>query len=758
MPTLDLSPLLVSTLIRATVLLTGALLISIPLRRAPASSRHAFWTTTTVALLALPLLQARLPRLELAWWAAPTATEELPGLVLAPIGRPGGVRTSAALVDRAPAVESVAPASDSPEDGLSLAALAAFAWLLGGVGFGVPIVAGLVRARRLADRAAPCDDARLLARFAAARGTVGVRRDVVLLLSAEARTPMTGGVARPVVLLPFTATTWSDDRLDAVLRHELVHVRRADALRQLASRSSVALYWFHPLAWRTARLGARAREQACDEAVLRLGTRPSHYARHLLELADPTPMPAAMPALVRLDHPDLEERVMAILRASPAPASRRMTAWSTLGIVTWSLGVAAAAPAQQPPVPPRAPVAPMVAEAPLPPIPPSAMAAVILPSAPMAPLPPDAPEPPEALAPVVAPLPPDAPLTDCEINGSGYRTNGSSSAQPVRMMTTTMGDTRLCISIRGKVPEATGFIPSRPLPPGVQVTLASNGPNGSQRLELTGTSNGDEQHWFVGGRERPFDVSAAEWRDAMVSYLGTASEKSRIRGKVAEARGEIASARGDEARLRGEIAAVRGRDAAYAGRIASARGARAGEEAAIAGQRAAASADLAELRQQEVEMARQVRELDRQARQADVAGRSVGVGVSGDAKVEVTAARDREMSELKARQQEIEQRSRSIREDATASNAEVKARVAARGRAVRDREAEVRAEREAYGADAKVAEIQDRIRSAGVQGRVEAGEKRIADLQADKRIAEINDRLEPLETRLRQAIEQVQPR
>ena len=70
--------------------------------------------------------------------------------------------------------------------------------------------------------------------------------------------------------------------------HEMIHVRRRDVLRQLMARFVLALYWFHPLSWVAARLAAIASEEACDQEVLTLGTRPSVYAGHLLALAGTT--------------------------------------------------------------------------------------------------------------------------------------------------------------------------------------------------------------------------------------------------------------------------------------------------------------------------------------------------------------------------------------------------------------------------------------------------------------------------------------
>src|SRR5690606_35605180 len=137
---------------------------------------------------------------------------------------------------------------------------------------------------------------------------------------------------------------------------------RVDALHQLVARVMVAVYWFHPLAWHGTHRAAAARESACDEAVLGLGARPSHYARHLVDLAEHGRAMPSMPALARIHHPDLEDRVMAILPYPPAPLSSRRTAIAVSVLLLWTALVAAARPAtaQRPaePVIPPAPAAP----------------------------------------------------------------------------------------------------------------------------------------------------------------------------------------------------------------------------------------------------------------------------------------------------------------------------------------------------------------------------------------------------------------
>ena len=146
---------------------------------------------------------------------------------------------------------------------------------------------------------------------------VGLSRTVPLLTSDAIETPLTSRWPSPAVLLPTAAEGWADERRRVVVQHELVHLARGDAWRLLAWRLVAVVYWFHPLARLAERHARLVGEQACDEAVLRLGTRPSAYARHLMEIAEslrvePRRFAAALPMV---DRGQLERRLLMILDA-----------------------------------------------------------------------------------------------------------------------------------------------------------------------------------------------------------------------------------------------------------------------------------------------------------------------------------------------------------------------------------------------------------------------------------------------------------
>jgi len=93
------------------------------------------------------------------------------------------------------------------------------------------------------------------------------------------------GVLNPVLLLPEgIVDRLTPSELEAVLAHELCHVRRRDNLFATAHMIVEAVFWFHPLVWW---IGARLldeRERACDEDVLHLGNQPRVYADAILNV------------------------------------------------------------------------------------------------------------------------------------------------------------------------------------------------------------------------------------------------------------------------------------------------------------------------------------------------------------------------------------------------------------------------------------------------------------------------------------------
>ncbi len=108
----------------------------------------------------------------------------------------------------------------------------------------------------------------------------------IRVVSSPARLePGVFGVFRPILLLPngiierLTPSQW-----EAILAHELCHVRRRDNLTAAVHMMVEAIFWFHPLVWWIGKRLVDERERACDEEVLLTAGDPQNYAEAILNV------------------------------------------------------------------------------------------------------------------------------------------------------------------------------------------------------------------------------------------------------------------------------------------------------------------------------------------------------------------------------------------------------------------------------------------------------------------------------------------
>jgi beta-lactamase regulating signal transducer with metallopeptidase domain len=112
-------------------------------------------------------------------------------------------------------------------------------------------------------------------------------RSIRLLISDEVRVPTALGFLKPAIVLPrWTLEQLSSEELNAVLLHELAHLRRYDDWTNLAQKILKAVFFFHPAVWFIENRLALEREMACDDFVLRHATNAGSYAASLISLAE----------------------------------------------------------------------------------------------------------------------------------------------------------------------------------------------------------------------------------------------------------------------------------------------------------------------------------------------------------------------------------------------------------------------------------------------------------------------------------------
>ncbi len=105
-----------------------------------------------------------------------------------------------------------------------------------------------------------------------------------MLASGEIASPVSWGALQPKILVNTDALAARADA-DAILAHELAHVARADWVKLVLARASVAFFWFNPFAWLLAREAHQLREEAADDAVLAADVEDTAYASLLVSAA-----------------------------------------------------------------------------------------------------------------------------------------------------------------------------------------------------------------------------------------------------------------------------------------------------------------------------------------------------------------------------------------------------------------------------------------------------------------------------------------
>lgn len=114
---------------------------------------------------------------------------------------------------------------------------------------------------------------------------VGLRRPVAAFASRRAAVPMVVGWLKPVVLVPVRALTGLGPvELRAILAHELAHVRRNDALVNLAQVAVETLFFFHPAVWWLSGRIRVERECCCDDVAVTTCGDPLTFAKALVSL------------------------------------------------------------------------------------------------------------------------------------------------------------------------------------------------------------------------------------------------------------------------------------------------------------------------------------------------------------------------------------------------------------------------------------------------------------------------------------------
>jgi bla regulator protein BlaR1 len=170
----------------------------------------------------------------------------------------------------------------------------------------------------------------------------GMRERIEILVSPASLEPGIFGIARPVLIWPAGISGRLEDaHLEAVLAHELWHVRRRDNLAAALHMVVEAIFWFHPIVWWLGTRLVEERELACDEQVLEFGGERQVYAESILKVCEFC-LRSPLTCVSGVTGADLKKRIVHIMSehlACKLDFSRKLLL-STAGLVAVALPIA----------------------------------------------------------------------------------------------------------------------------------------------------------------------------------------------------------------------------------------------------------------------------------------------------------------------------------------------------------------------------------------------------------------------------------
>jgi beta-lactamase regulating signal transducer with metallopeptidase domain len=307
----DLAPALLAHLLQSTAFAVAAWLLTLALHRYPARVRFWIWMSASTSLgtrWAKPQAQA-------AHTAFYTVIEEF----------------SQPFAKGAPVASASALSSNSLEAHRWVPWLVGAIWL-----FGCLVMLGRwaqqwKNARRIKREAQQSTEGPEVLAMRNAESQAGMRRAIPVLLTSRAVEPGIFGVIHPVLLWPAGLSKRLDNaQIQAIVAHEMEHVRRHDNLFSATHALAEACFWFHPLLYWIGSTMRDERERACDESVIERNALPDRYAESILKVCAFC-LEAPSPCIAGVSGSDLKKRILRIMNyQSSTPLTYRFSRLRTL--------------------------------------------------------------------------------------------------------------------------------------------------------------------------------------------------------------------------------------------------------------------------------------------------------------------------------------------------------------------------------------------------------------------------------------------
>ena len=185
------------------------------------------------------------------------------------------------------------------------------AWFLGVLLLSLRTAGGLFLIERMRRKEIKQVGGELYERCVALQRRMGLDRVIQYCECHRLDAPAVLGWFRPVVLLPVRALTGlTEEQIEAVIAHELAHIRRLDCFVNLFQIAAETLLFYHPAVWWVSQRIRAERENCCDDEAIAICGDAVNYARALTLMEEWRTAPALMMAANRSP---LAERVVRLL-------------------------------------------------------------------------------------------------------------------------------------------------------------------------------------------------------------------------------------------------------------------------------------------------------------------------------------------------------------------------------------------------------------------------------------------------------------
>jgi beta-lactamase regulating signal transducer with metallopeptidase domain len=204
-------------------------------------------------------------------------------------------------------------------------------WLIGALLFTIRMLGGFIFLNRLKTKAKLIEDSALLINLDQFCKQLKIKGKVILKQSEAISSPLVMGVLKPVIIFPLgLIQALPTEEIEAILLHELAHIKRNDFLINIVINVLQVVYFYHPAFWWLNAQLDDEREYDCDESTVLLTSNPLVLAKALTRISEFNLQPST-PALAFAGRRNqMLKRIKRIVQRQP------QTNWLS-GLLSFSL-------------------------------------------------------------------------------------------------------------------------------------------------------------------------------------------------------------------------------------------------------------------------------------------------------------------------------------------------------------------------------------------------------------------------------------